>query len=240
MLEEAKLSKKQKRLLRQEHNSNSNKLSLKPIRPITLNQKRAFDAYEEGYELLLHGIAGTGKSFIAMYLGLRDVLEKGRYDNVTIVRSVVPTRDMGFMPGTQKEKAMVYEGPYYAMSYDLFGRGDGYERAKTTGLVNFITTSFIRGITINNSIIIVDEIQNMDYQELDSIITRVGKNCRIIFCGDFRQTDFRRDIDKEGLRRFMDVLDQMKSFAYVEFLEADIVRSDIVKDYIIAKTHMGY
>lgn len=242
---EVKLTKREKRLLRKQQTGQQQDkpfmgLRLESIRPLTLNQKYAFDAYDQGFELLLHGIAGTGKSFIALALGLRDVMDRHHYNNVTIIRSVVPTRDMGFMPGSQKEKAMVYEGPYYAMSKDLFGKSDGYEKAKSLGLINFVTTSFIRGMTINDSVVIVDEIQNMNFQELDTVLTRIGKNCRVIFCGDFRQTDFSKDIDKEGLKRFMGILDNMKDFAYIDFKEEDIIRSDLCKSYIIAKTRMGY
>lgn len=239
-----KLTKKEKRLLRKETGDKdrlkTNNLILKQVQPLTENQRRTFDNFNQGYNLLLHGIAGTGKSYCAIYLALKEILNKHSYENLTIVRSVVPTRDMGFLPGNQKEKAMAYEGPYYPIVNSLFGRGDAYQILKQKNVINFMTTSFIRGITIDDSVIVVDEMQNMSWGELDSIITRVGNNCRIIFCGDFRQTDFIKDSEKEGLKRFMNVLDRMRDFAYIEFVEDDIVRSALVKDYIIAKTRVGY
>ena len=154
------------------------------------------------------------------------------------LRSVVPTRDMGFLPGNSKEKARVYEAPYYAICTELFGKSDAYEYLKSKNLIEFISTSFIRGITLNDCIIIVDEIANMTLHELDSVITRVGKNCRIIFCGDFRQSDFTTEHEKNGLVDFMKIIKRMKSFHFVDFNENDIVRSSMVKDYIIQKDRM--
>lgn len=215
-------------------------MKLKSISPLTQNQRNTFDAYRDGKNLMLHGMAGTGKTYISMYLALNDVINRELYDNVTLVRSVVPTRDMGFLPGNQKEKSQAYEMPYFPIASDLFGRGDAYDVLKQKKLVNFITTSFIRGTTINDSIIIVDEVENMTFHEIDSVITRVGKNCRIIFCGDFRQSDLQRNEERNGLIRFMDIVDKLRNFGYIEFTQDDIVRSGLVRDYIIAKTDLGY
>lgn len=243
MEESKKLTRKEKRLLRQKQNgTNSEKLNfqLKTIEPLTKHQKESFEAYEAGKNLMLHGIAGTGKSFISMYLALNQILgEESPYKKVIIVRSVVPTRDMGFLPGNSKEKARVYEAPYYAICTELFGRGDAYEYLKQKNLIEFISTSFIRGITLNNCIIIVDEIANMTLHELDSVITRVGKNCKIVFSGDFRQSDFTKDHERNGLPQFMRIVERMKSFAFIDFDENDIVRSSMVKDYIIWKDRLG-
>ena len=244
-----RLTRKEKRILRQNNSKNNNNnveskaekinFNIKNIEPLTENQKISFESYHNGKNLMLHGIAGTGKSFISLYLGLSDVLSgNSHYNKVVIVRSVVPTRDMGFLPGSPKEKAKVYEAPYYAICTELFGRGDSYDYLKNRGLVEFISTSFIRGITINNCIIIVDEIANLTLHELDSVITRVGKNCRIIFCGDFRQSDFIHNNDKNGLKDFMRIIERMKSFAFIDFNEQDIVRSAMVKEYIIQKDRL--
>ena len=214
--------------------------ALKPISPLTMNQRKTFDFYRDGKNLMLHGMAGTGKTFISMYLALNDVINRELYDNVTLIRSVVPTRDMGFLPGTQGEKSKAYEMPYFPIATDLFGRGDAYEVLKNKKLVNFITTSFIRGTTINDSVIIVDEVENMTFHEIDSVITRVGKNCRIIFCGDFRQSDLQKSEDRNGLLKFMDIVDKLRNFGYIEFTQDDIVRSGLVREYIIAKTDLGY
>jgi phosphate starvation-inducible PhoH-like protein len=189
--------------------------------------------------LLLHGIAGTGKTFISLYLALQDVTNNANdYNKVVIVRSVVPTRDMGFLPGNHKDKAKVYEAPYYIVANELFGRGDAYEILKQKNLVEFISTSFIRGTTLNDCVVVVDEIGNMTMHELDSVITRCGKNCKVIFSGDFRQSDLTREQERNGLKDFMRILDRMKSFEYVEFDENDIVRSGLVKEYIIAKDRL--
>ena len=201
------------------------------IEPLTRNQLKAF---ESDKNLILHGIAGTGKTFISCYLAFDDMV-KGVYNSLVIIRSAVPTRDIGFLPGNEKEKASVYEEPYKEIALELFQRGDAYEILKTKGLVHFMTTSFVRGITLKDAVIMVDECQNMSFHELDSIITRVGTNCRVIFCGDFRQSDLKTN----GLESFMEILKNMGSFEFIDFEIKDIVRSEFVKDYIIAKTELG-
>ena len=160
---------------------------------------------------------------------------KGVYNNLVIIRSAVPTRDIGFLRGSEKEKASVYEEPYKDIAVELFQRGDSYEILKTKGLLHFMTTSYLRGITLKDAVIIVDECQNMSFHELDSIVTRVGTNCRIVFCGDFRQAD----LAKNGLQEFIRVLKAMDQFDLIDFEIKDIVRSDFVKDYITAKTDLG-
>ena len=206
-------------------------LSLAEIEPLTKNQLIAF---ESDKNLILHGLAGTGKTFISCYLAFDDMV-KNVYNNLVIIRSAVPTRDIGFLPGSEKEKASVYEEPYKEIALELFQRGDAYEILKTKGLVHFMTTSFVRGITLKETVIIIDECQNMTFHELDSIITRVGPNCRVIFCGDFRQSDLKSN----GLESFMEILKNMGSFDFIDFEIKDIVRSEFVKDYIIAKTELG-
>jgi phosphate starvation-inducible protein PhoH len=239
----ARLTRKQKRVMQQGNfKEPSFKLTfrLKDVQPLTDNQRLTFDYYDTGKNLLLHGIAGTGKSFLSIYLSLRSILsDQCRYKKLVIVRSVVPTRDMGFLPGNNKEKAKVYEAPYQAIFNELFDRGDAYEFLKNKNLVDFISTSFIRGITLNDCIIVVDEIANMTLHELDSVITRVGKNCKIIFCGDFRQSDFTKEHERNGLKDFMRIINKMDSFEFVDFDENDIVRSRMVKEYIIAKTRLN-
>ena len=206
-------------------------LSLAEIEPLTKNQ---LEAFESDKNLILHGIAGTGKTVISCYLAFDDMV-KGVYNNLVIIRSAVPTRDIGFLPGSEKEKASVYEEPYKEIALELFQRGDAYEILKTKGLVHFMTTSFVRGITLKDAVIMVDECQNMSFHELDSIITRVGEDCRVIFCGDFRQAD----LQKNGLQDFIRILKAMDCFDLVEFEIKDIVRSGFVKDYITAKTDLG-
>lgn len=207
-------------------------LDLQQIEPLTQNQLKAFESERN---LVLHGVAGTGKTYISCYLAFDDMI-KGYYDKLVIVRSAVSTRDIGFLPGNESEKASVYEEPYKDICIELFQRGDAYSLLKAKGLVHFMTTSFIRGVTLRNATIIVDECQNMSFHELDSIITRIGEGCRVIFCGDFRQAD----LTKNGLRDFIRVLKAMDSFDLIDFEIKDIVRSEFVKEYIIAKTELGF
>lgn len=232
-----KLTRKQKKQFRK---NNNNSLKLKNIVPKTINQEKAFDLYNKDYNLLLHGLAGTGKTYISLYLALSDIIN-GYTDhtNLTLVRSVVPTRDMGFLPGTEKEKSKVYEAPYMNICNDIFGRGDAYDILKGKNIIKFVTTSYIRGITLDDSIVLVDEAQNLNFHELDSIITRLGDNSRIMFCGDFRQSDLIRDDERKGLLTFMRILATIDEFKTVEFVEDDIVRSKLVKEYIISKVRQG-
>jgi phosphate starvation-inducible protein PhoH len=232
-----KLTRKQKKQFRK---NNNNSLKLKNIVPKTINQEKAFNLYNKEYNLLLHGLAGTGKTYISLYLALSDIIN-GYTDhtNLTLVRSVVPTRDMGFLPGTEKEKSKVYEAPYMNICNDIFGRGDAYDILKGKNIIKFVTTSYIRGITLDDSIVLVDEAQNLNFHELDSIITRLGDNSRILFCGDFRQSDLIRDDERKGLLTFMRILATIDEFKTVEFVEDDIVRSKLVKEYIISKVRQG-
>jgi len=243
-----RLTKRQKRILRQQKvvdkSGNLNiggNFKLSQIKPMTATQEDAFDAWDDNYHLMLHGIAGTGKTFIALYLALLSVMEKKEQSKVFIIRSVVPSREMGFLPGNQKEKTKVFETPYVDIATKLFNRGDAYSVLRSKNIIDFMSTSFIRGITIDDAVIVVDEVQNMNAMELHSIMTRVGENCRIIFSGDIRQDDLTSERKKEysGLSDFMRIIDRMNEFEFVEFTSNDIVRSDLVKAYIIARSQLG-
>ena len=209
---------------------------LKTINPLTDNQRKFFELYNNSHAMLLHGVAGTGKSYIALYKALEEALDKSSsYNKVVIVSSAVPSRDIGHLPGDEKEKTEVYQQPYIEICEDLFGRYDAFQRLLEQKSINFMITSFVRGITLDNSIIIVDECQNMTDMELNSIITRVGEKSKIIFCGDFRQTDLYKKTDLSGLKKFMVIADMMPSFKTIEFEIEDIVRSNLVKEYILAR-----
>jgi predicted ribonuclease YlaK len=218
------------------------KTSIKKISPITDNQTKTFEAFNDDKHLMLHGCAGTGKTFIMIYLAMKAVLS-GRVDQqkVYIVRSMLPTRDIGFLPGSQEEKMAVYTEPYYSLFDELFpGIENPYELAKYQDILEFIPTSYIRGITLRDAFVIVDECQNLNFHELDTIITRVGENSRIAFCGDFRQTDLKRHDEQTGIIQFMDIIKSMKSFETINFTEEDIVRSGLVKEYIMSKNRKEY
>jgi len=213
---------------------------LRVLEPLTKSQARVFEAYKKNYNLILSGSAGSGKTFLAMALGLEDVLDREKpYDKVVVVRSAVPTRDMGFLPGDKDEKEDVYLAPYKAITSELFDDSDAWNKLVNQNAVQFLTTSFIRGITISNAVVIVDEMQNLTFHELDSVITRVGQNCRFILSGDFYQSDFSRDGDKNGILQFLEILRNMKFFEEVQFGWEDIVRSDFVREYIMTKEQMG-
>ena len=215
-------------------------LTLKEVQPLTANQRHVFDKFDEKH-LSLSGCAGTGKTFLALYLALRAVLLGDDYRRVVLVRSVVPTRDMGFLPGNAREKSQPYEAPYIEVCSEIFGRGDAYDILKRRGVLEFTTTSFIRGITLRECVVVVDEIQNMDWGELSSIITRIGVNCKIIFSGDYKQSDFRgKEFGvKDDVLKFLRVIQKMQDdFEMIEFKTADIVRSGLVKRFLIMVENM--
>jgi phosphate starvation-inducible protein PhoH len=221
---------------RQESQQQKNNLVLKTISPKTDNQESIFKEFVNGKNLLIHGLPGTGKSFLSLYLSLNEIEKFRDYHNIMIIRSVVPSRDMGFLPGSIKEKSKVYEAPYAGICAELYGRGDAYEILKQKGIITFETSSFLRGITIDNTIVIVDECQNMTYHELCTIVTRLGKNSKVIFCGDYRQTDLKYDDERSGIFHFMKIIAGMKRyFSTVEMQVDDIVRSGLVKEFIIRK-----
>jgi|SaaInl3SG_22_DNA_1037383.scaffolds.fasta_scaffold22629_4 predicted ribonuclease YlaK len=206
------------------------------VEPLTPNQVKAFKAYEKNRSLVLAGSAGTGKTFMALSLALEDVLDRETsYDKVVIVRSIVPTRDIGFLPGNEDEKKDAYTGPYRSACSELFEDPEAFPKLVTANKVDFLSTSFIRGMTIQNSIVIVDEMQNLTFHELDSVITRIGQNCKFIMCGDYYQSDFDKERDKNGILKFLEIIEQLRNFEVIEFTWEDIVRSDFVRDYIMTK-----
>lgn len=211
---------------------------LKTFEPLTSNQKKFFDAYKRGdYFVALHGVAGTGKTFIALYKAIEEVLDKSNpFNKIIIVRSAVPSREVGHLPGDLDEKTQIYRQPYQQICYTLFGRPDAYQRLEEQHHIEFISTSFIRGMSFDNAIIIVDEMQNLTYEEIDTVMTRVGHMSKIIWCGDYRQTDLnKRKNDMSGILKFFDIAMHMSAFTRIEFTADDIVRSSLVKDYILAK-----
>lgn len=214
-------------------------VDLKSIVPLTENQGITYTSFQEDQNLLLHGVAGTGKTFIALYLALDAVIKGTSPKPIVILRSVVPSRDMGFLPGSMEEKIAVYEDPYRSICAELTDHPTAYDYFKKNNYMQFSTTSYLRGLTFSDNTIIVDEAQNMSFSELDTIMTRVGKGCRVIFCGDFRQSDLLRSEERRGLITFMDIIHKMRSFTCIEFTKDDIVRSELVKEYIIAKLDNG-
>ena len=216
------------------------------IKPITDNQKIVFETWKQKKNQFLFGCAGTGKTFISLYLALQDVMNlQTKYDKVVLVRSLIPTREIGFLPGDEEDKAALYQVPYQNMVKFMFEQPNEqafnmlYDRLKNQGSLYFLSTSFLRGLTFDNSIIIVDECQNLNFHELDTITTRVGQDSKIIYCGDFSQTDLLKQNERNGLHDFLRILEEMQEFNCTEFNIGDIVRSGFVKNYLIQKTKLG-
>ena len=217
------------------------------IEPLTENQKRLFKSYEEGKHLVAYGVAGTGKTFITLYNALNDVLSTDTpYDKIYLVRSLVSTREIGFLPGDHEDKSYLFQVPYKNMVKYMFQMPSDadfemlYGNLKAQETIKFWSTSFIRGTTLDNAIVIVDEFQNLNFHELDSIITRVGENTKIMFCGDATQTDLVKTNERNGIVDFMGILRAMPSFDVIEFNIEDIVRSGLVREYIVAKIETGF
>ena len=219
---------------------------MRDIDPLTENQKLLYDAYADDKNIVAYGCAGTGKTFITLYNALQDVLDETTpYEKIYIVRSLVATREIGFLPGDHEDKSALFQIPYKNMVKFMFALPTDadfemlYGNLKTQGTISFWSTSFIRGTTLDNAIVIVDEFQNLNFHELDSIITRVGENSKIMFCGDATQSDLLKDRERNGIADFMKVLRMMPSMNIVEFGVEDIVRSGLVKEYILAKMELN-
>ena len=234
-----------KKMLKRKKPINSNYFL--DVGPITENQEIFFNEWKNGKNLFAYGAAGTGKTFIALYLALKDVIdEETPYDKVYIVRSLVSTREIGFLPGTHEDKSELYQVPYKNMVRNMFHMPDQtsfdmlYDNLKDQETISFWSTSSLRGTTLDDAIVIVDESQNLNFHELDSIITRVGQDSKIIFCGDINQSDLQRTNERNGILDFMKIIQQLEEqFEMVEFGVDDIVRSGLVRDYLIAKLALG-
>lgn len=217
------------------------------VEPLSENQEKIFKAWDEGKHLFIYGCAGTGKTFTALYKALYDTLKATPdYERVYLVRSLVATREIGFLPGDHEDKSSLYQIPYKNMVKYMFEMGNDqdfdmlYGQLKQQESIKFWSTSFLRGITLDNSVIIIDEMQNLNFHELDSIITRVGENSRIVFCGDAMQTDLIKDREKNGIHDFMRILEMMPDdFAMIEMGIDDICRSGLVRNYLLAKNASG-
>ena len=216
------------------------------IKPATDNQKLVFESWKTGTSQFLYGAAGTGKTFISLYNGLREALDNtSKIDKVIIVRSLIPTREIGFLPGDEDDKSALYQVPYSNMVQFMFEMPNEqsftnlYERLKAQGTLFFLSTSFLRGLTFDNALVIVDECQNLNFHELDTITTRLGQDSKIAFCGDFTQSDLVRTNEKNGLWDFLRIAEEMKEFNCTEFTIGDIVRSGFVRNYLINKIKLG-
>ena len=221
--------------------------SLVDIKPLTKSQEKFFNGYKKGKNIFAYGAAGTGKTFVALYLALKEVLDQiTPYENVYVVRSLVSTREIGFLPGDHEDKSFLYQIPYKNLVKYMFEMSDDtefemlYGALKAQETIKFWSTSFIRGTTMDNAIIFVDEMQNLNFHELDSIITRVGENCKIMFCGDASQSDLTKTNERNGILDFMKIIRAMEDdFSSIEFGLDDIVRSGLVRNYLLTKLSLG-
>ena len=224
-----------------------NKDLLKPIEPLTPAQESLWEQYATGKNLVAYGCAGTGKTFCLLYQALKEVLtEDTPYEKIYIVRSLVPTREIGFLPGTHEDKSWLYQIPYRNMVKHMFSMYTDkefdtlYEDLQRQETISFWSTSFLRGTTLDNAIIIVDEFENLNFHELDSIMTRVGENSKIFFAGDASQSDLLKVTERTGILDFMQILQGMPEFSKIEFSLEDIVRSGLVRSYLVSKINQGY
>jgi predicted ribonuclease YlaK len=216
---------------------------LKTFQALTENQQLFFDAYKRGdYFIGMFGSPGVGKTFLAVYRAIEEVLDRNNpFKQLVVVRSAVQVRDQGFVPGTLDEKMEIYEQPYKEICETLFGRKDAWERLKEQSHARFISTTAIRGISIDDAIVVVDESQSMTFHELSSVMSRVGHRSKIIFIGDLKQNDLIKSRnDVSGLKEFLEVGRNMSEFTEITFTPDDIVRSSLVKSFIMACEKLGY
>jgi predicted ribonuclease YlaK len=217
-----------------------NGFHLSDITPRTINQKKAFDEYEKGKHLLLHGAAGSGKTLMGLFLGLRDVINLHQYKSLVIVRTAVEAREIGFLPGTEEEKSESYQLPYKALCAELFRSDKAYAFLKMAGIIEFTLTTFLRGQTLDDAVVVIDEASNFEWRELFTIMTRLGNNTRVIVCGDVAQSDFKFSNEKLGFINFRNVIAKIESFSSIEFGVEDIVRGALVKEFIIESYRQGF
>ena len=221
--------------------------TLVKVEPKTPAQEKVFEYWNDNKNLFMYGAAGTGKTFVALYLALKEVLDENTpYDKVYLVRSLVSTGEIGFLPGDHEDKSSLYQIPYKNMVRYMFSMPDDnsfemlYDNLKAQQTISFWSTSFIRGVTLDNAIVIVDEFSNLNFHELDSMITRIGEDSKIMLCGDVTQSDLTREHEKSGISDFIQILQSMQDFTCVEMGIDDIVRSGLVKAYLIAKYNLGF
>ena len=220
---------------------------MRNIEPLTETQEKLWEEYAKGQNIYAYGCAGTGKTFCLVYNALKEVLsEDSPYEKVYLVRSLVATREIGFLPGTHDDKSFLYQIPYKNMVKHMFSMYTDkefetlYDDLQRQETISFWSTSFLRGTTLDNAIVIVDEFQNLNFHELDSIITRVGENSKIMFAGDATQTDLPKVAERTGILDFMQILEGMPEMSKIEFNIEDIVRSGLVRSYLVSKINQGY
>lgn len=200
--------------------------------PMNETQRQMIFAFSQGLNIVAYGSAGTGKSYVGCALAL-EKLFKRQSEKIVIVRSAVSSRSLGFLPGNLDEKADPYKAPYKQIINRLCGNGTAWDILIKKEMIEFITSSYVRGITIDNATVIVDEFQNCNQNEAMSILTRVGENCQVILLGDTKQTDLKKD--ESCFDWVMSVAQRMpRWFDLVHFYPKDIVRSGFCKDLIIA------
>lgn len=210
---------------------------MKAIKPLTRNQELVFDLYADGYNLILNGFAGCGKTMVAIYLALNEILDpESPYEKLMIVRSCSPTKNTGFLKGSLEEKEAVYEIPYSPIFDKIFKKKNQYKFMKEAGIVEFESTSYMRGVTLDNTIVVFDEVSSATYHEISTIITRLGNNSKVVLCGDSLQNDliYERNL-QSGYEKFIKISNMMPDFRSVNFTVDDCVRSDFVKSFLIAE-----
>lgn len=230
---ERKRRRRQRKLLNYQH-------KIKSVSPKTPNQEKLFRSFADEKNVLLHGSAGTGKSYCALYLALNDLFD-GQFDKILIIRSIVPTRDIGFLPGSVLEKIALYEEPYEDIISDLLGDRSAYEILKRDEVIEFKCTSFLRGISWINTLIIVDEVQNCTWHEICSLVTRVGEGSKLVLIGDNDQNDLvqQKKVEVGGLDKAIKVCNNMKRFDVIEFGFEDVIRSELVKEFLMVRKRLG-
>lgn len=211
--------------------------------PITKTQEKLFETFEEfpNKSMFLYGSPGTGKTFLATYLALQQILDNTTgFDKILYIRNPVQTgENIGFTPGTPEEKISLYEQPYASIFEEMFGWENSWQNCKKLGIVEFCIPNFLRGTTFKNTIVIVDECQSMSFHTINTIVTRIGQDSKIILCGDESQNDlignkYKNYEISSGFNKTLNIVKKItQHFSIIEFKTNDVIRSELVKDWII-------
>ncbi|MCV7258337.1 PhoH family protein [Mycobacterium shimoidei] len=204
----------------------------KTIRPKTLNQKRYVDAIDANTVVFGIGPAGTGKTYLAMAKAV-NALQTKQVNRIILTRPAVEAGErLGFLPGTLSEKIDPYLRPLYDALYDMMD-SELIPKLIASGVIEVVPLAFMRGRTLNDAFIILDEAQNTTAEQMKMFLTRLGFGSKVVVTGDVTQIDLAGGA-QSGLRAAVDILEGIDDIHFAELTSADVVRHRLVSEIVDA------